>query len=149
MAAQGSSSRGVWISLYAAVRDRNCSGQTGPGPVWVMWAGKAKRGNGKRRRSGCSQGHAWAKQIEPQPQPVRLAGLALSSVCARSGDSENEAIGDGKGGLRGGWGHVLYMVMSFPGSSLARKSIWATRLFAISSLTSVPRRRIRSLARRE
>ena len=90
------------------------------------------------------------ERIEPQPQPARLAGLAsVQRVRAGSGDSGHVVLGDGKGGLQGGWGNVLYMVMSFPGSSLARKSIWATRLLAISSLTSVPRRRIRSLARRE
>lgn len=39
--------------------------------------------------------------------------------------------------------------MSASGSSLARYKSWATRTLATSSLTSVPRRRMRSLRRRE
>ena len=46
-------------------------------------------------------------------------------------------------------GELMYKVISLSGSSFARYKSCATRTFAISSLTSVPNKRIRSFKRRE
>jgi hypothetical protein len=40
-------------------------------------------------------------------------------------------------------------MMSLSGSSLSRKSSWAMMMLAMSSLTAVPRKMMRSLSRRE
>ena len=102
--------------------------------LYMHWPPPSALGFGRLRRSRWPCGRL----------PAQAAG-AMSGGCAYG---SRRAYGRYADVAR--WaGHSLYIVMSLPGSSLARKSICATRLLATSSLTSVPRSRILSLARRE